>query len=557
MRYPKEEIENYRRTAGELENELIDEYRAGTMTRRELVQRGSVLGLSLPFLGLLAGPVERAIAAPQTFLGQSAGTLRIGHISVDGSLEPPLLQSLGALGVSHLAGEQLIYADRNAVVRPLLATSWKPTNNARTWTFNLRRNVRFHDGQPFTADDVVATFKILQSKDSQALQAYKGILRRCRKVGNYAVAFDMVKPNGLFPYLLGQMVYQAVMLPKSYRLPSDITKPGEWTSNMNGTGPFKLVENRGPAGLTFEANATYWGGKPSIDRVVVQILDDQARVTGLQSGQIDLATQITYQGAQQLASSANVLPLRAANHRYLNMNVKKAPFNDPRVRQAFALALNRPGITQGLWGKYGEIGNDSPLWPGYPYTSKSVPQRRQELAKARALLRAAGKENLKVTLTCYRAFEMPDYAQRVAQALKQIGVDCDVKVYTSAQYFDGVSFGAAGKLAPWLATDFGIVDYGGRPVPITYFNAALRKGGVWNAARYSSPQFERLVNQFYAAPNLAGQKKYAADIQRLLLKDTPVIYAYFYNFIAATAKNVRGYVPDGMGWINLRRTTIS
>jgi peptide/nickel transport system substrate-binding protein len=145
----------------------------------------------------------------------------------------------------------------------------------------------------------------------------------------------------------------------------------------------------------------------------------------------------------------------------------------------------------------------------------------------------------------------------VAQALKQIGVDCDVKVYTSAQYFDGVSFGAAGKLAPWLATDFGIVDYGGRPVPITYFNAALRKGGVWNAARYSSPQFERLVNQFYAAPNLAGQKKYAADIQRLLLKDTPVIYAYFYNFIAATAKNVRGYVPDGMGWINLRRTTIS
>jgi peptide/nickel transport system substrate-binding protein len=556
MRYPKEEIEKYRRTAGDLENELIDEYRAGTMTRRELIQRGSVLGISLPFLGLLAGPVERALAAPQ-FAGQRGGTLRIGHISVDGSLEPPLLQSLGALGVSHLAGEQLIYADRNAVVRPLLATSWRATNEAQTWTFNLRRNVRFHGGQPFTADDVVATFRILQSKDSQALQAYKGILRRCRKVNNFAVAFDLVRPNGLFPYLLGQMVYQAVMLPRSYRLPSDITRPGEWTSNMNGTGPFKLVENRGPAGLTFEANPTYWGGRPAIDRVVVQLLDDQARVTGLQSGQIDLATQITYQGAQQLASSARVLPLRAANHRYLNMNVKKAPFNDPRVRQAFALALNRPGITQGLWGKYGELGNDSPLWPGYPYTSKRVPQRRQDLERARALLRAAGKENLKVTLTCYRAFEMPDYAQRVAQALRQIGVDCTVKVFTSAQYFDGVSFGAAGRLAPWLATDFGIVDYGGRPVPITYFNAALRKGGVWNAARYSSPQFERLVNQFYAAPNLAGQKKYAADIQRLLLKDTPVIYAYFYNFIAATARNVRGYVPDGMGWINLRRTTIS
>jgi peptide/nickel transport system substrate-binding protein len=555
MRYPKEKIENYRRTAGELENELIDEWRAGTLTRRELIQRGSVLGMSLPFLGLLAGPVASAFAAPTAF-GQRGGTLRIGHISVDGSLEPPLLQSLGALGVSHLAGEQLIYADRNSVVRPLLATSWKATNEAQTWTFKLRRNVRFHEGQQLTADDVVATFKILLSKDSQAQQAYKGILRRTRKVDNSTVAFDLVRPNGLFPYLLGQMVYQAVILPKTYRLPSDITKPGEWTSKMNGTGPFRLKENRGPAGLTFEANPNYWGGRPSIDTVIVQILDDQARVTGLQSGQLDLATQITYQGAQQLARSAKVLPLRAANHRYLNMNVKVEPFNDPRVRQAFALALNRPSIVQGLWGKYGELGNDSPLWPGYPYTSKSVPQRKQDLERARALLRAAGKENLKVTLTCYRAFEMPDYAQRVAQDLRKIGVDCTVKVFTSAQYFDGVSFGASGKLAPWLDTDFGIVDYGGRPVPITYFNAALRKGGVWNAARYSSPQFERLVNQFYAAPNLAGQRKFAAQIQRLLLKDTPVIYAYFYNFIAASSKKVTGYVPDGMGWINLRKVRI-
>jgi peptide/nickel transport system substrate-binding protein len=187
---------------------------------------------------------------------------------------------------------------------------------------------------------------------------------------------------------------------------------------------------------------------------------------------------------------------------------------------------------------------------------KSVRQRTQDLVRARQLLKSAGKEGLKVTLTCYRSFEMPDYAQRVAQDLKKIGVNCTVKVYTSAQYFDGVSFGAKGKIAPWLSTDFGIVDYGGRPVPITYFNAALRKGGVWNASRYASPQFEKLVNDFYAAPDLAGQKKYAGAIQRLLLKDTPVIYSYFYNFIAASSKKLKGYTPDGMGWINLRKVTI-
>ena len=556
MRYPNEEIENYRRSAGELENELIDEYRAGTLTRRELIQRGSVLGLSLPFLGLLAGTAERAFGAPME-LGQRGGTLRIGAAIPDGSLEPPLLQSLGALGISHIAGEQLVFADKNAVLRPRLATSWKPSRGGRSWTFQLRRGVRFHDGKPMTADDVVATFRRLLGPDSQAQSSYKGVIRSVRKVGRNAVRFDLEAPNGLFPYLTGQMTYQAIILPRSYRIPEDLTKPGEWTTKMNGTGPFRLTRNRGPAGLSFVANPNYWGGRPALDALEVQILEDQARVTALQSGQIDLAVQISFEGAQQLQRAGKkVLPIRTANHRYLNMNVTKEPFNDVRVRQAIALALNRPDITRGLWGQFAEVGNDSPMWQGYPYTAKNVPQRRQDLERARALLRAAGKENLKLTLTCYRSFEMPDYAQRVAQALRQIGIDCDVKVFTSAQYFDGVSFGASGKLAPWLDTDFGIVDYGGRPVPLTYLNAALKSGGVWNAARYRSRAFDRTLANFIGSPDLAGQRRYARQLQTILLRDTPAIYAYFYNFIAATGQNVRGYVPGGMADINLRGVTM-
>jgi peptide/nickel transport system substrate-binding protein len=557
MRYPKEAIEKYRRTAGDLENELIDEYRAGTLTRKELVQRGSVIGMSLPLLGLIAGPVERALGAP-TAVGRRGGTLRLGAGIPDGSLEPPLLQSLGALGISHIAGEQLVYADKNAVLRPRLATSWKPSRGGRVWTFQIRQGVRFHDGKPMTANDVVTTFKRLLGADSQAQSSYKGVIANVRAVGRNAVRFDLESPNGLFPYLTGQMTYQAIILPSSYKMPEDLSRPGEWTRRMNGTGPFRLRQNRGPAGLSFVANDQYWGGRPSLDAVEVQILEDQARVTALQSGQIDLAVQVSYEGARQLQRAGQkVLPIRTANHRYLNMNVTKEPFNDVRVRQAIALALNRPAIARGLWGPYAEVGNDSPMWPGYPYTAKNVPQRRQDLQRARALLRAAGKENLKLTLTCYRSFEMPDYAQRVAQALRQIGIDCDVRVYTSAQYFDGVSFGASGKLAPWLDTDFGIVDYGGRPVPLTYLNAALKTGGVWNAARYRSRTFDRMLANFIASPDLAGQRRWSRQIQLQLLKDTPAIYAYFYNFIAATSPKVRGYVPGCMADINLRGVTIS
>ncbi|NUR74923.1 MAG: ABC transporter substrate-binding protein, partial [Thermoleophilia bacterium] len=548
MRYPKEEIEKYRRTAGDLENELIDEYKAGTMSRRELLQRGSVLGMSLPFLGLLTGGAQAAVAKPSAIARRTATTLRFGGVIPDGSLEPPLLQSLGALAVSHIPGEQLVFADKNSVLRPRLATSWKASKGSKAWTFNIRKGVKFHDGTPLSADDVVATFNRLLTKDSQALSSFKGVLSQggVHKVDDHTVRFDLDSPNGFFPYLTGQMTYQAIILPKSYELPSDLSKPGEWTNKMNGTGPFTLKQNRGAAGLTFAANPSYWGGKPAIDTVEYSILEDQARVTALQSGQIDLAHQISFQGAQQLQGHANVIPLQTANHRYLNMNVHVKPFNDVRVRQAIALALDRPQIASGLWGKYAQVGNDSPMWPGYAFTDKSVPQRKQNLAKARALLKAAGATNLNLTLTCYRSFEMPDYAQRVAQALKKIGINCQVKVYTSAQYFDGVSFGAAGKIAPWLSTNFGIVDYGHRPVPLTYLNAALRSGGVWNAARYNSKKFDTMINNFQSAASLKAQKKFARQIELQLLKDTPVIYGYFYNFIAAASPKVHGDVPDGI-----------
>jgi peptide/nickel transport system substrate-binding protein len=559
MRYPNEKIDEFRSTAGDLENELIDEYNSGSLTRRELFQRGSALGLSLSFLALLSGRSEAFAAAMRPTAQRAGGTLRIGSPSADGSLEPPLLQSLGALAVSHMAGEQLVFADKNSVLRPQLATSWKASSDSKSWSFKIRQGVKFHDGTPMTVDDVVASFNRLLGPNSQALSSFQGVLSPggVHKVDSQTVRFDLDSPNGFFPYLTSQMTYQAIILPASYQLPSDLSKPGEWTNSMNGTGPFKLQQNNGAAGYTFAANQNYWGGKPLINTVDWSILDDQPRVTALQSGQIDLAVQVSYQGAQQLKGSQNVIPLQTANHRYLNMNVNVKPFNDVRVRQAIALALNRPQIVQGLWGPYAQLGNDSPMWPGYVFTDKSVPQRHQDIAKAKALLHAAGATNLKLTLTCYQAFEMPDYAQRVAQALKKIGINCSVKVYTSTQYFNGNSFGSKPPLAPWLATNFGIVDYGHRAVPLTYLNAALRSHGVWNAARYHNKAFDTLINNFQAASSLASQKKWARQIEQTLLHDTPAIYGYFYNYIAATSKRVHNYVPDGISVVNLRGVSIS
>jgi peptide/nickel transport system substrate-binding protein len=101
------------------------------------------------------------------------------------------------------------------------------------------------------------------------------------------------------------------------------------------------------------------------------------------------------------------------------------------------------------------------------------------------------------------------------------------------------------------------VDYGHRPVPLTYLNAALRGGGVWNAARYANKHFDGLINSFQSAASVKDQRKYARQIEMQLLKDTPVIYSYFYNFIAGASPKVHGYVPDGIAVVNLRGVTLA
>ena len=198
MRYPREELDAYRKGTGELENELIDDYNDGNITRRELLRRGSVLGMSIPLLGLVAGVplADGRAAGGDAHVGARSGSARP---ATDGSLEPPLLQSLGALAISHIAGEQLVFADKNSRLVPRIATSWKASNRAKTWTFQIRRNVKFHDGTPLTADDVVATFKRLLTKDSQAQSSYKGVIVGVRKTGTHTVRVQPRRVERVLP----------------------------------------------------------------------------------------------------------------------------------------------------------------------------------------------------------------------------------------------------------------------------------------------------------------------------------------------------------------------
>ena len=191
------------------------------------------------------------------------------------------------------------------------------------------------------------------------------------------------------------------------------------------------------------------------------------------------------------------------------MRCDTAPFTDPRVRQAIALTLNRPAIVAALFQAYADTGNDSPFAPVFASTNPSVPQRVQDISKAKALLAAAGHPGGFTTqLITQQYLELPQYAQIVAQSAASIGVTIQLRVESSSTYYGKATFGNS----DWLDATMSLVGYGHRSVPNVFLSAPLQiidartETGSWNAAHFNSAHYDTLSRQYIAAVDLSTQR---------------------------------------------------
>jgi peptide/nickel transport system substrate-binding protein len=224
------------------------------------------------------------------------------------------------------------------------------------------------------------------------------------------------------------------------------------------------------------------------------------------------------------------------------------------------LTLDRPAIVQTLFNGRADIGNDSPFAPVYPSTNKTVPQRKKNIALAKHLMAAAGHRNgFAITLTTEQVGEIPQLAQIIQRSVKEIGINMTLKILTATAYFAGTQSGGKGGLGntPWLNAPVSITDWGHRAVPNVLLNSALETGGVWNAAHYASKRYDSLVKSYEAAIALKDQLKYSKEIETLLLHDTPVIFPYFYNYLAAGSTKVKGYKADALGQVYLSKRSLA
>jgi peptide/nickel transport system substrate-binding protein len=543
-----------RRDAGELGNHAIDEYLACRLSRRELLRYASVMGLS--GIALAAGGFalpRHACAQAGTGAGTGA-TIRVAHLTPAGAVDPLTVADPAGLALVAQTGEFLIddEGEENAL-KPALALSWQANAKGDIWTFKLRSNVKFHDGQPLTAKDVVATFDRLAdpASGSAALSMLKGVLSKggARAVDNTTVAFHLDAPNGNFPYYVSSDNYNAVILPSGYT--------GGYEATFIGTGPFKLERYEPRVGASFVRNPDYWGEKALPSRIQFAFYaDQQAQILAMQGRRADVMADFTVQGGAGILNNPEfaIQAVRSSAHRQIHMRCDQPPFKDKRVRQALALALDRERLSKGLFRGHAVIGNDHPFAPVFASSDLSVPQRRIDLNLAKQLLAQAGHPNgMDATLTTEKFMEIPDLAVVVQNAAKAIGVRLQLKVEAQGLYYGAGTFGRS----DWLDSALGITDYGHRGVPNLFLNAPLESNGAWNAAHFKNGDYDKLVAQFVGALDVASQKRIAHKIETLLLEETPVIIPYFFDQLIAVRKPLKGVRFTAISQLYFNRATFT
>ncbi len=542
-------LDELRRQATEVENDLIDELSAGHIGRREFLRHGTVLGMSAPLLLATLGGLAYSVAPRSARAATAGGTVRVAQTTPSGAIDPITVPDSGGVIMLCQTGEYLALSGGDLRLRPVLAESWKPNKDGSVWTFTLRKGVKFHDGKTMSADDVLATIDRLADpkNSSNALSAFSGVLSKggTKKVDDYTIEFHLDAPNGNFPYYVSSDNYNTIVLPADYA--------GDFEKNFIGTGPFKLEKYAPKVGASFQRNPDYWGPKALPERTEFTFYADiQPQILALQGRLVDVVAQVPVQEGMALLNDPNVsiTSLRSSAHTQVHMRTDMAPFTDKRVRRAIALCLDRKKLVNGLFRGRSDIGNDSPFAPVYPSTDTSVGQRDLDIRQAKQLMADAGfADGFKVKLTSEKFIEIPNYCQVIQQAVRAIGVSIDLNIESQDAYYGKAVFGQS----DWLDSIIGATDYGHRGVPNVLLAAPLTSDGTWNSAHFKSKEYDGLVSQYVAALDLGSQRAVAGQIQKLLLDETPIIFSYFYNFLTATAKNLTGIETTAMAHVFVDR----
>ena len=565
-------LRQLRRKVGPLENELIDAFEAGAVSRRTFLVRGSVLGLGVGALGMIisacggsddatgtSGGTDAAPTGSGTDTSSGAdttaaaaaggikqgGTMRLASQRPGSPLDPIAMDNIGSYTPVVMSMEYLCGKGEGAALAPMLAESWSPNDDGSVWTFKIRQGVKWHGGTDFTAADVVGALDRLAPTN---LAAY---IDPGSAVATDAstVTVTLKNPDGQFPYQVSPYNPQAVITPPDYEIGT------LFDQKPNGTSAFKLESYDVATGAKYVRFDEWWGGKAYLDGVEIIFSDDNAtQINGLLGGQVDAVIQFAVSDADALFSSDAVTidSIQGAGHRQIWFNVREGTFSGEKgakIREAVALGVDRQALIETVLQGRGDLGNDHPIAPVYEYWDSAQPQRERDVEKAKALLEEAGAAGISLTMHAPDLQEIALLAEVVQSQLKDIGMDITLNVESTSTFYLRWCKVYDSETAPAGCDggeEFGIVDYGNRGTPDVYLVKAYATG-EWNSAHYLSEEFNAAVKEYQASLELEARKTAVKKIQEIAHRDIPYVIPYFYNTLTAYSKTVTGVQHTGLG----------
>ena len=324
--------------------------------------------------------------------GSRGGRLRVGHVGAGKgeSFNPARGSSFIDASRYYNLFDPLSRVSPTLEIEPGLALEWNPNNDSTVWEIKLRPDVTWHDGKPFTADDVIYTLQEMNDAKHISHSSVTNIkLGDVKKLNDLSLRIPLKAPNAR---LFDSFVQQNTVIIQDGA--KDFSKPV-------GTGAFVFESFSVGERSLCKRNPDYWDeGKPYVDEWEdISIDDNAARLNALLAGEIDMMSQLPFAQAkdQQQRGEIQVLAADSPAVQVFIMAVDIAPFDDERVRQAFRLIPDRQALIDGALFGFGTAGNDL-AGKGLPFFAEDLPVREQDLDEARSLLKQAGAENLQVTL---------------------------------------------------------------------------------------------------------------------------------------------------------------
>ena len=498
------------------------------MTMRFMRRREALAGLAC---GMMASGNARAQAPTR------GGTLTVGLANDAKTYDPIFSVQFTERYVLYLAFDTLVRYGPDFSIRPELAESWETSADGKRIVFTLRQGVTFQDGTPFDAAAVKWNIdqRLDEKVNSPQRQLLSPIVASVDVVDPHRVAFNLVTPSPVLFSLLGERVGFMVS-PTAWQ-----QRGPAFGSRPIGTGAFVLKEWTRGGRVVLDRNATYWRpGLPYLDRIVVQ--DLAGSIIGVQrllTGEIDYVDQLTPADVLPIEKRSGIAmsPITVGRWYFLQWHVNEPPFDNPKLRQAFAHAIDRARLNEITMRGQGTVA-DGPTPPGLWWYDAGLKPYPHDPARAKALLVEAGYPNgFEYVLSTPQITVFQQINQLLQEQLGAVGIKVRLQQVAASEWYARVVSGAT-NLTPTRWTQ--------RADPDGLLYILFHSKGFANTMKYRNERVDALLDEARTVYDMATREKAYAEAQQLIIDDLPMVPLLFGAEYAALREQVNGFewIPD-------------